>query len=484
MIVGVPKESFPGERRVALIPATLPALTKLGLEVIIEAGAGRTAGFLDTHYEEKGAGIVADRKAVFERASIVLQVRALGANPEAGRPDLDLMRRDQVVIGLGEPLSEPKAARDQADKGVTAFALELIPRITRAQSMDVLSSMATIAGYKAVILAADKLPRMFPMFMTAAGTIAPARVFVIGAGVAGLQAIATARRLGAVVNGYDVRPAVKEQVESLGAKFVELELDAGDSEDKGGYAKEMDEAFYKRQREMMNRVVADSDVVITTAAVPGKKAPILLTDEQVKKMAPGSVLVDLAAERGGNCELTRPGETVEAHDVIVMGPLNLPATVPYHSSQMYSKNISTFLLNMIKEGELHIDLEDEIIADTLVTRDGEVVRCLYNSIHYLCPRCIRWLRNHNQGTSHTAYTPDVGIECHLRHHVDRRGPVGGIPAYHLDDRPGFYRGRVCRHQCRGGISGDEQDAQDVQTEKELIQGDRGINPHISGSSYA
>ena len=304
MVIGVPKETFPGERRVALVPGALPALIKAKVEVLIESGAGTEAGYPDTAYQEKSAKIAARRADVFNTADVILQVRGLGANPEAGRADLPLFRRDQIVIGLLDPLSSPKSAQELAVRGVTAFALELLPRITRAQSMDVLSSMATVAGYKAVLLAAETLPRMFPMLMTAAGTISPARVFVIGAGVAGLQAIATARRLGAVVRAYDVRPAVKEQVKSVGAKFVELPLEAGAAEGEGGYAKAMDEAFYQRQREMMARVVAESDVVISTAAIPGKKAPILVTAKMVEGMPKGSVIVDLAAENGGNCELT------------------------------------------------------------------------------------------------------------------------------------------------------------------------------------
>jgi NAD(P) transhydrogenase subunit alpha len=373
MIVGVPTETFPGERRVALIPAVLPSLTKAGLEVRIEAGAGAAAGFPDIQFEEKGATVVDSRSALFGQADVIAQVRSLGANLEAGRADLTLMRSEQVVIGTSDPLSEPTAAAELAGCGVTSFALELVPRITRAQSMDVLSSMATVAGYKAVLLAASTLPRMFPMMMTAAGTIAPARVLIVGAGVAGLQAIASSRRMGAVVQAYDVRPAVKEQVESLGAKFVELEIEASASEDKGGYAKELGEAFYRKQRELMARVVADSDVVITTAAIPGKKAPVLVTAEMVAGMAPGSVIVDLAAERGGNCELTAAGQTVVENDVTILGPTNLPATVPYHASQMFAKNLSTFLLHLVADGRINIDTEDEITAGTLVTRGGEVV---------------------------------------------------------------------------------------------------------------
>jgi NAD(P) transhydrogenase subunit alpha len=372
MIVGTTKETFPGERRVALTPHVVPQLTKAGCDVVIESGAGSDAGFPDAAYAEKGVKVVSDRAEVFRIADVVLQVRGLGANPDAGRADLALMRPSQTLIGAFEPLTAFDAAREVAAKGAIQFALELVPRITRAQSMDILSSMATIAGYKAVLLAAGHLPKMFPMMMTAAGTIKPAKVFVIGAGVAGLQAIASSRRLGGQVQAYDVRPAVKEQVESLGAKFIEMELDTGASEDKGGYAKAMGEEFYQKQREMMTRVVAEQDVVITTAAVPGKKAPVLITAEMVRGMRSRSVIVDLAAERGGNCELTRPGETVMEHDVTIVGPTNLPATMPYHASQMYAKNISTFLLNMVKEGKLELDMEDEIVAETLVTRDGEI----------------------------------------------------------------------------------------------------------------
>jgi len=373
MRIGVPKETFPSERRVALIPDIVPALAKQGHEVLVQAGAGIGAGITDAMFEAKGAKIVAERPELFSSADVVLQVRSLGSNPEAGRADLDLMKSSQTIIGFCDPLSVPEAAKDLAAKGVTSFSMELMPRITRAQSMDALSSMATIAGYKAVLLAADTLPKMFPMFMTAAGTIKPAKVFVMGVGVAGLQAIATAKRLGAVVSAYDIRPAVKEQVESVGGKFVVLDLETGESEDKGGYAKAMDEEFYRKQRELMAKVVAQQDVVITTAAVPGKKAPILLTKEMVQGMPPGSVIVDIAAERGGNCELTRCGETIVEHSVTIIGPANLPATVPYHASQMYAKNITTFLAHLVKEGKLELDMDDEITSETLITRGGEVV---------------------------------------------------------------------------------------------------------------
>ena len=373
MVVGIPAETFPGERRVATVPAVLPALIKAGLDVLLEPGAGVAAGFQDAGYVDKGATLATDRAHLFATADIVLQVRALGANPQAGRADLELMRAGQVVIGLSEPLGEPAAGRTLADRGVTAFSMELIPRITRAQSMDALSSMATIAGYKAVLVAAGTLPRMFPMMMTAAGTVTPARVFVVGAGVAGLQAIASARRLGAKVEAYDVRPAVKEQVESLGASFVDLPLDTGASEDAGGYAKAQDETFYARQREMMGRVVAASDVVITTALIQGRPAPVLVTDEMVAGMTPGSVVVDLAAERGGNVEPSRPDEVVTAHGVTVLGPTNLPSTVPYHASQMYARNLSALLLHLVRDGSIALDPGDDITAGTLVSRDGAVV---------------------------------------------------------------------------------------------------------------
>jgi H+-translocating NAD(P) transhydrogenase subunit alpha len=372
MIVGVPQETFPGERRVAAVPATLPILTKAGLEVLVQAGAGASAGFPDQQYLGKGAKLAASRNEVFAKADIVAQVRAAGANPTAGKADLGLLRSGQVVVAMCDPLGEPAAIEEVACSGVSLFALELLPRITRAQNMDVLSSQATVAGYRAVLLAAAALPKMFPMMMTAAGTITPAKVFVVGAGVAGLQAIATAYRLGAIVSAYDVRPAVKEQVQSLGAKFVEMPLETGAAETKGGYAQQMDEEFYRKQRELMARVVAESDVVITTAAVPGKKAPLLVTAEMVKGMAPGSVIVDLAAERGGNCELTQPGQTTVHGGVSLLGPLNVPAEIPYHASQLYAKNIASFLSLLVKGGKLELDMEDEIIRATLVAQGGKV----------------------------------------------------------------------------------------------------------------
>ena len=373
IIAGVVAESAPGERRVALVPSALSVFNKTGAQILMEAGAGMASGFPDSEYVEKGVRI-ASRGEVFAQADVILQVRSFGANPETGARDIASMRPGQTVIGFGEPLTAGDAARALAKAKVSFLSMELMPRITRAQSMDALSSMATIAGYKAVLIAADSLPRMFPMLMTAAGTVAPARVLVIGAGVAGLQAIATARRLGAVVSGYDIRSAVKEQIESLGARFIVLDVEAGGAEDKGGYAKAMGEDFYRRQREAMGGVLAEQNVVITTAAVPGKKAPILITREMVARMAPGSAIVDIAAERGGNCELTRAGEVVEQGGVRIHGPVNLPSTIPYHASQMYAKNIATFLKFLIsKEGNLTLNREDEIVRETLVTHDGEVV---------------------------------------------------------------------------------------------------------------
>ena len=374
IVAGVVTEASPGERRVALVPSALTVLNKTGAQVLMEEGAGVASGFSDAEYAEKGVKITPSRAEVFAQADVVLQVRSLGANPETGASDLALMRPGQVVIGFGEPLTAGDAARSLAERQVSFLAMELMPRITRAQSMDALSSMATIAGYKAVLIAADNLNRMFPMLMTAAGTVSPARVLVIGAGVAGLQAIATARRLGAVVSGYDIRSAVKEQIESLGARFVVLDVEAEAAEDKGGYAKAMGEEFYRRQREAMASVLAEQQVVVTTAAVPGRKAPVLITREMVHRMTRGSLIVDIAAERGGNCEITRAGEVVEENGVRVFGPVNLPSSIPYHASQMYAKNILTFLKFLLtKEGALALNREDEIVRETLVAHAGEVV---------------------------------------------------------------------------------------------------------------
>lgn len=379
MIIGIPTETYPGERRVAGTPETATALAKMGAEVLLEPGAGAAAGFPDTEYEARGVQL-ATRDELFARADVIVQVRTPSANPNAGATDLERLREGQFVAGMADPLEAFDGLRAVAAKGVVLFAMELIPRITRAQSMDVLSSMATVAGYRAVLIAAQALHRMFPLMMTAAGTLQPARVLVIGAGVAGLQAIATARRLGAVVKGYDVRPAVREQVESLGASFVELDLETGDAEDSGGYARAQDEEFYRRQREELGKVVAASDVVITTAAIPGKASPLLITADAVGAMEPGSVIVDLAAERGGNCELTQADAVVEEHGVQIHGPLNLAATAPYHASQMYGHNMATFLEHVSADGEIRLDMEDEITRETLVARDGRIVHARVNEM--------------------------------------------------------------------------------------------------------
>jgi NAD(P) transhydrogenase subunit alpha len=381
----VPRETFPGERRVALVPAVIPNLTKAGLEVVVEAGAGAAAGYPDADYVSKGAKIASARAEVFRAADIVVQILCYGSNDKTGKADVPLFRSGQVLTGFLRPLGSIETIQEIATKGVTSFSVELMPRTTRAQSMDVLSSMGTICGYKAVVLAADTSPRIFPMLTTAAGTITPARVFVIGAGVAGLQAIATARRLGAVASAYDLRPAAKEQVQSLGGRFVELPIEAKDAEDARGYARAQDENFYKRQRELLGKVVAESDVVITAAVIPGKKPPILVTKEMVASMAPGSVIVDLAGERGGNCELTRPGEIVVDHAVTIIGWFNLASTVPYHASQMYARNVSAFLLHLVKDGKLQPNTDDEIIRETMLTRGGEVVNARVREFFSLPP---------------------------------------------------------------------------------------------------
>jgi NAD(P) transhydrogenase subunit alpha len=373
MIVGVPRETFPGERRVALVPVVIPNLMKAGLQVVVQAGAGVDAGYPDAEYTARGAQVLATRAEVFGAADIIVQVLCYGSNDRTGEADLPLLRQGQALVGFLRPLGSIATTRAIAERGVTSFSVELMPRTTRAQSMDALSSMGTVCGYKSVVLAADTLPRMFPMLTTAAGTITPARVLVIGAGVAGLQAIATARRLGAVALGYDLRPAAKEQVQSLGARFVELPLEAQDAQDAGGYARPQDETFYERQRELLGRVVAECDVVITAAVIPGKVSPVLVTREMVAGMAPGSVIVDLAAERGGNCALTRPGERISEYGVTIIGTFNLASTVPYHASQMYARNVSAFLLHLVKDGKLAINPDDEIVRDTLLTAGGAVV---------------------------------------------------------------------------------------------------------------
>ena len=373
MIVGVPKETYPGECRVALVPAVIPNLTKAGLEVIIQTGAGELAGYPDAAYVDKGAKIVPDRATVFRNADAVLQVLCYGSNDVNGKDDVPLYKSGQALIGFLRPFGSVETIQKIAQAGVTAFSVELMPRTTRAQSMDALSSMATVCGYKAVLLAAETSPRVFPMMTTAAGTITPARVFVIGAGVAGLQAISTARRLGAVASAYDMRPAAKEQVQSLGGRFIELPIEAQNAQDARGYGTAQDESFYARQRELLTRVVAESDVVITAAVIPGKKSPVLITADMVKGMSPGSVIVDLAAERGGNCELTKIAETIRVHGVTIIGAINLASTVPYHASQMYARNLMTFLTYMVKDGKPQLNMQDEIIRETMITSGGEII---------------------------------------------------------------------------------------------------------------
>jgi H+-translocating NAD(P) transhydrogenase subunit alpha len=373
MIVGVPMETYPGERRVAMVPSVVPLLLKAGCEVLVQKSAGLAAGYEDEAYVTRGAKLAESRAEVFATADIIIQVLCDGANDKTGAADLPLIRRGQVLIGFLRPLGSPRTVAEIAATGATAFAVELMPRITRSQSMDALSAMATVCGYKAVIAAADLLPRFFPMLTTAAGTITPARVLVLGAGVAGLQAIATSRRLGAVVSAYDVRPAVKEQIVSVGGRFIELPLETTQAEDSRGYAQAQGESFYRRQREVLAKVIAESDVVITTAVVPGQKAPVLVTGEMVATMARGSVIIDLAAERGGNCELTRPNETIVEHGVTIVGTFNFATTVPYHASQMYARNLATFIAHLLRDGKLVLDLEDEITRETLITRDGDIV---------------------------------------------------------------------------------------------------------------
>ena len=363
MRVGVPKESLAGERRVALVPEAARALVKGGLEVAVEAGAGASAFFGDAIYMDAGAKLTDAATALGSDAVLKVQPPTPA---EVGR-----LRAGAVLISFLQPATNADVVAALAKQKVSAFSLDLVPRISRAQSMDALSSQAGIAGYKSVLLAANHLPKFFPLLMTAAGTVAPARVLVMGAGVAGLQAIATSRRLGAVVEAYDVRPAVKDEVHSLGATFLELPLEA--QEGTGGYAREQSEDFLRRQRELIGDRVAASDVVITTAAIPGRKAPILVTADMVRRMRPGSVIVDLAAETGGNSELTKPGEIIQVGGVTIDGTRNLPSTMPVHASQLYSKNVSTLLLLLVKDGALKLDFNDEIVKGACVTYDGAIV---------------------------------------------------------------------------------------------------------------
>jgi H+-translocating NAD(P) transhydrogenase subunit alpha len=367
MIVGVPRETAPGERRVALIPETTEKLVRSGVGVMIERGAGDRAFHADAAYTKAGATIAVDARELYAKSDLVLHARRPG-------PDvLEMLRENTVVVAPLQPLSNPDGVRGLAQRRVTAFSTDAIPRIARAQSLDVLSSMASVAGYAATLTAARSLPKFFPLLMTAAGTLTPARVFVIGAGVAGLQAIATARRLGAVVEAFDTRPVVKEQVQSLGATFVEAALGAAETEDKGGYAKELSEDAHRRELELVASRAREADVVITTALIPGKRAPVLITAETVRAMRPGSVIVDLAGEQGGNCELSRPGETVVEHGVTIHAPLDLVSSMPVHASQMLSRNHAALLQLLIKDGKLTLNFEDEIIREACITHEGNVV---------------------------------------------------------------------------------------------------------------
>ena len=371
MRIAIPYEIARDEARVALIPETVARLAKSGLEVAVQSGAGERAGHRDEAYRGAGAVIESDVRSLYASADVTLKVREPVPSDALGEHEADLLRSGAVLIALLGAARHPELVRRLAERGVTAFAMDQIPRSTRAQRMDALSSMSTVAGYKSVLVAAASLGKFFPLLMTAAGTIAPARVFVLGAGVAGLQAIATARRLGAVVEAFDVRPAVREEVQSLGAKFVALDL-GGSHEGSGGYALAMSADQEQRERELIAEHVSGSDVVISTAMVPGRKAPVLITAEMVQSMRPGSVIVDLAAEMGGNCQLTVPGASERVHGVMIHGPVNLAATLPEHASQMYSRNIAALFLHLVKDGALHLDFTDEITRDTCVTHGGTV----------------------------------------------------------------------------------------------------------------
>lgn len=365
MILGVPKETASGEKRVSVIPDGLSKLA--GVSVVVEKGAGEPAGYLDSSYAEKGASIEADARSLYSRADVTLKVSPPSPS------EADMLKEGSVVVSFLYPLANLESVRRMSGRKITAFAMELIPRISRAQPMDALSSQSNLTGYKAVAIAAEVLPRIFPLMMTAAGTISPARVFIVGAGVAGLQAIATARRLGALVEAYDVRPVVKEQIESLGAKFAQMPVESKDAQDAGGYAKAQTEEFYKKQQLFLAERAASADVVITTALVPGQRAPVLISEGAVKGMRPGSVVVDLAAEQGGNCALTEPGKTTVKYGVTIVGPLNLASAMAPQASQLYSRNITSFFLSMLKDGNLSIDTKDEVVKGAMVLNQGEVV---------------------------------------------------------------------------------------------------------------
>jgi NAD(P) transhydrogenase subunit alpha len=372
MLIGVPRETASGERRVALVPEVVSQLTRAGHRVVIERDAGLRAGFTDDAYRAVGCAVVDTAGEIYSTAQMILKVQRPGREESSGEAELDMLTEGTVLIGLLQPSGDPALFQQLAERKIVACSMELVPRTTRAQMMDALSSQSTVAGYKAVLLAANALQKFFPMLMTAAGTVRPARVLVIGAGVAGLQAIATARRIGAVVEAFDTRPVVKEQVQSLGATFVEIDVHVEDAQDAGGYARELSEQHIRREKELIHNRAFQADVIITTALVPGKPAPVLVSAETVKAMRPGSVIVDLAGEQGGNCELSVPGETVVRHDVTIIAPLHISSELAYHASQMYAKNISALVMLLAPKGELNLNFSDDIIDAVTVTADGEV----------------------------------------------------------------------------------------------------------------
>ncbi|HET6761438.1 MAG TPA: Re/Si-specific NAD(P)(+) transhydrogenase subunit alpha [Gemmatimonadaceae bacterium] len=371
MLIGVPREIATGERRVALVPETVSQLTRAGHRVVVERGAGMRAGFTDEAYRTAGCDLADSAGDIYSTAQMILKVQRPGRD-EAGEAELDQMTEGSILIGLLQPSGDPALFQQLAERGIIALSMELVPRTTRAQMMDALSSQSTVAGYKAVLLAANALQKFFPMLMTAAGTVRPARVLVIGAGVAGLQAIATARRIGAVVEAFDTRPVVKEQVQSLGATFVELDLHGQDAQDAGGYARELSKDHIRREKELIHKRALQTDVIITTALVPGKPAPMLVDAETVAAMRPGSVIVDLAGEQGGNCELSVPGETVVRHDVTIIAPLHISSDLAFHASQMYAKNVAALVTLLAPRGELNLNLDDDIISAVCVTADGDI----------------------------------------------------------------------------------------------------------------
>jgi len=372
MLIGVPREIASGERRVALVPEVVPQLTRAGHQVVVEHDAGLRAGFTDDAYRAVGCALVDTAREIYSTAQMILKVQRPGRDESSGEAELDMLTEGTVLIGLLQPSGDPALFQQLADRQIISCSMELVPRTTRAQMMDALSSQSTVAGYKAVLLAANALQKFFPMLMTAAGTVRPARVLVIGAGVAGLQAIATARRIGAVVEAFDTRPVVKEQVQSLGATFVEIDVHVEDAQDAGGYARELSEKHIRREKELIHNRALQADVIITTALVPGKPAPVLVSAETVRAMRPGSVIVDLAGEKGGNCELSVPGETVVRHDVTIIAPLHISSELAYHASQMYAKNISALVTLLAPKGELNLNFSDDIIDAVTVTAGGQV----------------------------------------------------------------------------------------------------------------